>query len=593
MTTHQVSSRWALLAAVGLVLIGVLRIVSTYHEFSQAYDEPAHVACGMEWLDKGTFSMEPQHPPLPRVMVALGPYLAGLRLPEFRFADNNKAEGYDLFGMGNEILFARGQYERNLTLARLGTLPFFLLTAFVTFFWARSLLGDWFALVSVFLLTTLPTILGYCSVAYVDPALLAFLPAALFAFLRWLELPGWGRSVILGVALAGTLLSNTPWMVYLPPCVLAILACRWWAGRGQPPIPFRQTLEVWARRWVRPCSLALLSLCFVVWGGYRFSVRPLDQVFEHPIQSAQNLKLPAPVKSLAVRIAILNPRLPAAEFFEGIYKTVGENSKLYPAYLLGKVRRGGWWYFYFFMLAFKTPPVFQLLALLGTGWALWHLWNEKDWRLAAPAVCVLVILATSTMVRVNLSVRHILFLYPLLAIMAALGCREIWALRPRWPRLVPVALGILLLTQAIPTAWIHPNYLTYTSLFAGRHPDERLVLDADFDAGQNIFKLKQVLAENKVDHLKLRLFTSADLTQMSLPPYEVLAPYEHATGWIAVSVYNLRLGGGAWHPESVDGYAWLNAYPPVTSVDKTIRLFYIAPGYDGVSGLAKPTVNGK
>jgi Dolichyl-phosphate-mannose-protein mannosyltransferase len=578
------SSGYPGLVAFGLVLIGVLRIVATYHVFSQAYDEPAHVACGMEWLDKGTFQMEPQHPPLPRVMAALGPYLAGLRLPELRFADNNKAEGYDLFGTGNQILYAGGLYLRNLTLARIGTLPFFLLAAWVTFFWARSLLGDWFAVLALFLLTTLPTILGYCSLAYVDPALLAFLPAALFAWIRWLESPGWGRSVILGIAVAGALLSNTPWLVYLPPCVVAILACRWWAYRGESRLLFREAIRAPLRRWTRPSGVALLALCFVVWGGYRFSVRPLDQVFEHPLQSAQHLRLPSPMKALAVKVVALNPRLPAAEFFEGVYKTVGENSKLYPAYLFGKVRRGGWWYFYFFMLAFKTPPGFQLFAMVGTAWALRRFWNGRDWRLAAPAVCVLLILALSTLVRVNLSVRHILFLYPLLAILAAFACREIWALRSRWPRLAPAALGLLLVGQGVSTAWIHPNYLTYTSLFAGARPDERLVVDADFDGGQYIFKLKQVLAEQKVDHLHLRLFTSADLTQMNLPPFEVLAPYEHATGWIAVSVYNLRLGGGAWHPESLDGYAWLNAYKPVASVDKTIRLFYIPKSGASESG---------
>jgi len=587
------SSRYARLAALGLVLIGVVRIVATYHDFSQSYDEPAHIACGMEWLEKGTFQMEPQHPPLPRVMVALGPYLAGLRLPELKFADDNKAEGYDLFGTGNKILYARGEYRRNLTLARIGTLPFFLLTAWVTFFWARSLLGDWYAVLALFLLTTLPTILGYCSLAYVDPSLLAFLPAALFAWIRWLESPGWGRSVILGTAVAGTLLSNTPWMVYLPPCAAAILACRWWAWRSESKISLPGECRAALRRWTRPSLVALLTLCFVVWGGYRFSVRPLNQVFEHPLQSAQHLHLPSPLKAVAVKVAELNPRLPAAEFFEGLYKTVGENSKLYPSYLFGKVRRGGWWYFYFFMLAFKTPPGFQLLALVGTVRALRCFWNGRDWRLAAPAVCVLVILALSTLVRVNFSVRHILFLYPLLAILAAFACREIWALRSRWPRLVPVALGIVLVGQGVSTAWTHPNYLSYTSLFAGSRPDERLLLDADFDGGQYIFKLKQVLAEHKVDHLRLRLFTSADLTQMNLPPFEVLAPYEHATGWIAVSVYNLRLGGGAWHPESLDGYAWLNAYKPVASVDKTIRLFYIPEGGAPLSGPSESNPAGK
>src|SRR6267142_6158621 len=126
------SSRYARLAAVGLVLMGVLRIVATYHDFNQAYDEPAHIACGMEWLDKGTFQMEPQHPPLPRVMAAVGPYLAGLRLPPLQYAGGNPADGYDFYGAGNQILSAQGRYFRNLTLARVGTLPFLALAAWVT-----------------------------------------------------------------------------------------------------------------------------------------------------------------------------------------------------------------------------------------------------------------------------------------------------------------------------------------------------------------------------------------------------------------------------------------------------------------------------
>jgi len=193
--TDSSNSPNAMLAAFALTVVAVLRIAATYHEFNQAYDEPAHIACGMEWLDKGTFRMEPQHPPLPRVMAALGPYLAGFRLPPIRYAGGDKAEGYDFYAAGNEILGAQGQYQHILTLARLGTLPFLLVGAAVTFLWARSLLGDWPAVAAVFLLTTLPTILGYCTLAYVDPALMAFFPVALFAFVRWLDSPDLGRFV--------------------------------------------------------------------------------------------------------------------------------------------------------------------------------------------------------------------------------------------------------------------------------------------------------------------------------------------------------------------------------------------------------------
>src|SRR5580700_8376617 len=60
------ASKSLLLAAVA-VLIATLRIVATYPVFNHTIDEPAHIACGMEWLSKGTYRLEPQHPPLARV----------------------------------------------------------------------------------------------------------------------------------------------------------------------------------------------------------------------------------------------------------------------------------------------------------------------------------------------------------------------------------------------------------------------------------------------------------------------------------------------------------------------------------------------
>jgi Dolichyl-phosphate-mannose-protein mannosyltransferase len=569
------SSRIARLAALFLVLIAIGRIVSTYHVFNQAYDEPAHIACGMEWLDKGTFKMEPQHPPLPRVAVALGPYLAGLRLPEVGFVDGDQANGYDFYGAGNQILYARGQYFHNLTLARMGVLPFFLITALVTFLWARSLLGDWPAVLAVLLLTTLPTVLGYSSVAYVDAGLLAFLPAALLALVRWLDSPGWERSLLLGGAVAGAALSNTPAMVFLPPCVLAIVLCRWWALRGETAVPLRQAVRLCVRLWWRPVALTLVAACVVLWGGYRFAVRPLSEIVERPAHDIAALKLPGPLQRLALKVVVADPSLPAPEFFKGILGAAAENRKLYPAYLFGQVRRGGWWYFYFCVLAFKTPPLLLIFSLIGIWLALARFRKERDWRIAAPAISVVAILLVAMPIKVNLGIRHILFVYPLLAILAAFAGYEIWQRRARGPRLVPVALGVLLFLHVLSTAWIHPNYLTYTSIFAGRHPEDRLLFGGDVDGGQDIVRLPQALAEHNVQNLHLRLYTSADLAQMNLPPFQSLAPYQRTTGWIAISILPLRAGDGLWNGLHQDGYRWLDAYQPVACVGKTIRLFYV------------------
>ena len=67
--------RRAFAAAIAFVLIASLRIALTYTVFNHTSDEPNHIACGMEWLQYGTYTFETQHPPLARVAAALGPYL--------------------------------------------------------------------------------------------------------------------------------------------------------------------------------------------------------------------------------------------------------------------------------------------------------------------------------------------------------------------------------------------------------------------------------------------------------------------------------------------------------------------------------------
>ena len=97
--------------AIALTAIASVRIALTYTVFSQTFDEPAHIASGMEWLDKAAYRWEPQHPPLARVAAALGPFLSGIRSqgpPERRT--------YAKFLEGNKILLSGGHYDRTLAL---------------------------------------------------------------------------------------------------------------------------------------------------------------------------------------------------------------------------------------------------------------------------------------------------------------------------------------------------------------------------------------------------------------------------------------------------------------------------------------------
>jgi len=158
--------RHSLRLAVALVLLASLRIVSTYTVFNHTSDEPAHIACGMEWLDKGIYVWEPQHPPLARVATAIGPYLIGARshdTPRNQFMAMSKD--------GLAILYQGHHYDWTLSLARLGILPFFWLGCAVVYWWARRFYGPEVAVAGVFLFSFLPPILAHGGLATTDMAL--------------------------------------------------------------------------------------------------------------------------------------------------------------------------------------------------------------------------------------------------------------------------------------------------------------------------------------------------------------------------------------------------------------------------------------
>jgi hypothetical protein len=567
---NQKPYRAASILTVLVALIAILRIVSAYPSISQAYDEPAHIACGMEWLDKGTFVLEPLHPPLARVAAAIGPYLAGARLPEVRMIRDKTGDSYDIYSAGNEILNAQNRYRRTLVLSRLGELPLFCLSIFVVFTWARNLFGVWPALFSVVLFTTLPAILAFAGLAYVDFSLATFLPLSLLAFTRWLERPSTVGAIFLGLAAGLAVLSNFTALLFMPVCLLTIALCWWLASTSADG-----TKPTWPRL-AGDGLLVVLIAFFVIWAGYRFSVQSLDRVFAKPAQDIAAVNgLPAPIKTLALKAVALNPPVPAPQFVKGLVDAWMFNKTSPSSYALGKTKRGGFWYFYWLDLGVKTPLAFLLLSGTGIAYAFMAVRPRRDWRIIAPAASVILVLLASMVVKVDLGIRHILFIYPLLAVSTAGAVGALRELRPRWSALGWSMFFLLVTWQVVSAAAAHPDYISYFNEIARSHPEHFFVFGCDLDCGQDVERLSQAVRSRGISHLSLRLWTSADLRRLNLPPFETLQPYQLANGWVAVSLLHLQSGEEIWNRGSRDGYSWLNSYKPVAAVGKTIRLYDI------------------
>ncbi|HWD00013.1 MAG TPA: glycosyltransferase family 39 protein [Candidatus Sulfopaludibacter sp.] len=358
-TRHDAIQRHSLAIALALVALASLRIVLTYTVFNHTSDEPNHLACGLELLQKGTYTFETQHPPLARVAAAIGPYLIGARI-----RDQVQHDTMDVPVEGVRILSHNHQYDLTLALSRLGILPFFWIACAVVFWWTRRLYGAEAAVLALLLFSFLPPILAHAGLATTDMALTAFLGAAFVAGIYWSEDPTPRRAALFGGCTALAVLSKYSSLPFLPVCLL---------------LYFLLERPKFQRRHLASLGLAVLVGAVVVWAGFLFS---------------------------------FGNSLPAPEFFSGLQSALQHNRLGHPTYLLGQHSETGFWYYYPVILAVKTPLAFLALFFVG-------LYRPKGvWQ---PLALIGGVLAVGFYSSINIGLRHILPIYLGMAPIAALG----------------------------------------------------------------------------------------------------------------------------------------------------------------------------
>lgn len=504
-----------------LVALASVRIIATYTVFNHTIDEPAHIACGMEWLDKKVYRYEPQHPPLARVMTAIGPYLAG----EHSWGKPDKNNE------GAAILYADNHYDRMLALARLGILPFFWLASLVVYLWTRRSFGEPAALFATICFTFLPPALAHAGLATTDMALTATFGAAFLAMLVWLEQPTWGKSALFGAALASSILSKFSVLAFFPAATVAALICYLIFQR-----PNAVYLLSIAKSRALPLLFAAVVACVLIWAGYRFSFN----------------------------------KIPAPELFAGVQQVIDHNRIGHPGYLLGEIRDTGWWYFYPVVLTVKTP--LALLGLLGVGAVVgWKRRREAGYLI--PLAFVIGILVFAAFSRINIGVRHVLPVYIAFSVVAGIGAQWLWNAKPgaRW------ILAGLMLWMIASSALSHPDYLPYFNALAGDQP-EKITVDSDLDWGQDMKRLGARLQEVGAREVTFDPFIVAHLEAVhGFPPIKPLNPEGPAPGWNAVSLTMLKVFRMGLNHNYPDFKLWPEHIPPTERVGKGVLLWYFPP----------------
>jgi hypothetical protein len=470
----------------------------------------------MELLDHGTMTGDVSHPPMARVLSALGPWLAG----EHWHATGNTTTD------GTAVLGHDAHYDRMLALARLGILPFFLLACAIVFLWGNRTGGPLAALIATFLFTTLPPVLAHAGVVTTDMAATAFTAAGAYAGLLWAERPDKRRTSVLGLTVGLGILAKYSLVVFLPGIFAAMYLFQW---RGVRAIP-GQLREHW-----RQALVAGAIACLVIWAGFRFSWGQLNFA---------QISLPAP------------------RFFDGIHDVIVHNREGHASYILGRRFHFGVWYFFPVTLAVKTP--LAMMAMVAA--SLWLSWR-KQLSIAVPLAYCAVILAIGMSSRINIGVRHVLPIYLGLAVIAGAGASTL--LRNRTTFLVPAALLGLFGWQVISGALAHPDYLSYTNEITRGKP-ENFVAESDLDWGQDMHLVGDFLKRAGATEVN---FTPYNVTYLECGhafPNTTRSNWFHAEpGWNVVSL-------GGWKVFNHPGWAGLR--PPQFRIGRSHWAWYFKPG---------------
>ena len=519
--------------------------MDTWHVFNATFDEPVHLESGIEWIEFGRLTVNQMHPPLSRAFIAAGPFLHGVRW-------QNKADFRD---EGIAELHARGDYWHTLALARMGILPFFVLAVVATWWLARGIFGPDVALAAAASLTLLPPFLAHAGIATTDLAVASMMPVVVVAGLRWLDEPRTLTASLLGGVSGVAVLLKFSALFLVPACLIAMLFLSAAITGAHPPGRrrghgyFILTLDI------------LLVGFLVVWAGYDFHLGTLDSI------QLGGLKLGDLVRPGIARL----PIVPAPEFWSGLIAVAWFNNLSIPTYVLGDVRPGGAWYFFPVAIGVKTPLAFLALAALGAGVSLSAAVKRREWHFAVPLCAAAAMLALGMSSRIALGLRHLLAIYPMLAILAGVGGAYLWHLHA-FPRLGRTVVVLLVMWLVMASVRAHPDYLADFNEIASSRP-EHFLLVSDLDYGQDAARLADTLRAHRIDSVTVYLFTFRDdslfksVGHVEYPNWRAGSP-PPVTGWVAAS--SLLVQG-------IPGIPWLAERTPVTRVGKTIGLYRIPP----------------
>ncbi len=503
-----------LFTAVVVLLFGLFAFQLWFHaaRTSATVDEGAHILAGHRHWQCGDFGINPEHPPLLKMIAAAPLQFQTLNEPDWECGSRITPKP-EMFSAGTSFLVRNG-VDSVVVPTRLFASVSGLFLAVLVFLAAWEMFGRVEVLTALAILAFEPTLIDYGSLVLTDMILTTTAFAAVFALYRWRKNPTWFNFLIVGSAF-GLLLGAKHSAVIFVPVLFALLIA--------DVLIFRQTETRLPRQILR--QTANFAAFFLIgwamlWAFYGFRYSSIPNQTGGTISVAEYIRengRPEMVESFSARATdgINRLRLFPESYVLGMADVIAWGSR--NSFLFGVNYPTGKWFY--FPVAFAVKSSVALLLLLPLGLLLTFFNTEKRREMLFLLLPPLAFFAVSMTSSMTIGIRHVLPIYGFFIIAAAVGA--VWLARKF--SFFKYALIALLVYHAATAVRIAPNYAAFANDFwGGSENAHKIFSDGNVEFGQNLKLAGDYLKRENVNDCWFAAFNHRELVEAMLPQCRVL-----------------------------------------------------------------------
>ena len=492
-----------------ILLFAAFAFQLVYHAVrtSATVDEPNHILAGHRHWQCGDFGINPEHPPLLKLLATAPLNFRKLSEPPWDCGSKMTSK-FDAFSYGSTFLVENG-VDNIVVSTRIASALMSLLLALVVFLAAWEMFGRWEALTALAIVAFEPTLIAHGSIVTTDMAISATSFGAIFALYRFGKEQTWSRFLIVALALGLMLAAKHSAVIFIGILFALLIADAAIYGGSEAALPRRVF-----RRIVAFAGIFLIALT-ILWSFYRFRYYAIPSAVGPAVSVADYIKdngRPESIASFPARVteAISHTRIFPESYVLGMADVIAWGTR--NCWLFGNNYPTGKWFY--FPIAFLVKSSIALLFLLPIG-LLYLVLNRKKWRegmfLLVPSIVFFIFASSSNF---NTGIRHVLPIYALLIVLAAAGA--IWLVRKlHYLRYILVALLIYNAAAAVRTA---PNYLAFANdLWGGYQNTHRIFSDSNVETGQSIKLVDEYLARENVKDCLIATFVHPEMIRSVQP----------------------------------------------------------------------------